>query len=78
MVGGEVGLDRPYVEDAKADVDMNVVMSADGKLLEVQGTAEHAPFDRPQLDAMLDLAAGGIRALNAAQAAAVAAARGGR
>ncbi len=78
VVGGEVVLDLPYVEDAKADVDMNVVMSADGKLLEVQGTAEHAPFDRPQLDAMLDLAAGGIRALNAAQAAAVAAARGGR
>ncbi len=78
VVGGEVVLDLPYVEDAKADVDMNVVMSADGKLLEVQGTAEHAPFDRPQLDAMLDLAAGGIRALNVAQAAAVAAARGGR
>lgn len=74
IVDGRPVLDLPYVEDAKADVDMNVVMAADGKLLEVQGTAEHAPFDRAQLDAMLDLAAVGIRELHVAQRAAVASA----
>jgi ribonuclease PH len=67
IVGGEVVLDLPYVEDSRADVDMNVVGSEDGKLIEVQGTAEHAAFDREQLDAMLDLAAIGIRELTAAQ-----------
>jgi ribonuclease PH len=46
---------------------MNVVGSEDGSLIEVQGTAEHGAFDRKQLDAMLDLAAGGIRQLVAAQ-----------
>jgi ribonuclease PH len=74
VVGGEVVLDLPYVEDSKADVDMNVVMTADGKLIEIQGTAEHDAFDRKQLDSMLDLAAIGIRALNTAQRAVVAAA----
>ena len=73
IVGGEVVLDLPYVEDSKADVDMNVVMTEDAKLIEVQGTAEHGAFDRAQLDAMLDLAAIGIKALAAAQRAAVAA-----
>ena len=56
VVGGEVVLDLPYLEDSKADVDMNVVGSEDGTLIEVQGTAEHGTFDRKQLDAMLDLA----------------------
>jgi len=74
IVGGEVVLDLPYVEDSKADVDMNVVMTEDGKLIEVQGTAEGAAFERRQLDSMLDLAAIGIRALTAAQRATVAAA----
>jgi ribonuclease PH len=67
IVGGEVVLDLPYVEDSKADVDMNVVGTEDGTLIEVQGTAEHGTFDRKQLDAMLDLAAVGIRELVAAQ-----------
>jgi ribonuclease PH len=75
IVGGEVVCDLPYVEDSKADVDMNVVMTESGQLIEVQGTAEHAAFSRAQMDAMLDLAAIGTRALAAAQRAAVAQAR---
>jgi ribonuclease PH len=67
IVGGDVVLDLPYVEDSRADVDMNVVGTEDGALIEVQGTAEHGAFDRKQLDAMLDLAAIGIRQLTAAQ-----------
>ncbi|HEY3807597.1 MAG TPA: ribonuclease PH [Kofleriaceae bacterium] len=72
IVGGEVVLDLPYVEDSKADVDMNVVGDEAGALIEVQGTAEHATFDRKQLDAMLDLALAGIRQLTQAQRKAVA------
>ena len=56
-------LDLPYTEDSSADVDMNVVGSEDGSLIEVQGTAERGTFDRKQLDAMLDLASDGIRQL---------------
>jgi ribonuclease PH len=67
IVGGEVVLDLPYIEDSKADVDMNVVGDESGKLIEVQGTAEHATFDRKQLDAMLDLALAGIKQLCAEQ-----------
>lgn len=67
IVNGECVLDLPYVEDSKADVDMNVVGDESGKLIEVQGTAEHGTFDRGQLNAMLDLAAVGIRDLAAAQ-----------
>lgn len=67
IVKGEVVLDLPYEEDSKAEVDMNVVGDENGKLIEVQGTAEHGTFDRGQLNAMLDLAAIGIRALCAAQ-----------
>ena len=67
IVAGEVVLDLPYLEDSKADVDMNVVGDEAGKLIEVQGTAEHGTFDRRQLDAMLDLASTGIRELAAAQ-----------
>ena len=67
IVNGECVLDLPYVEDSKAEVDMNVVGDANGKLIEVQGTAEHGTFDRRQLDAMLDLATVGIRELVAAQ-----------
>ncbi|MBA3541919.1 MAG: ribonuclease PH [Deltaproteobacteria bacterium] len=63
VVGGEVVLDLPYIEDSKADVDMNVVGGEDGTLIEVQGTAEHASFSRAQLDAMLDLALIGIKQL---------------
>jgi ribonuclease PH len=67
IVGGEVVLDLPYIEDSKADVDMNVVGDEGGKLIEVQGTAEHDTFDRKQLDAMLDLALAGIKQLAVAQ-----------
>jgi ribonuclease PH len=72
IVGGECVLDLPYVEDSKADTDMNVVMTEGGGLIEVQGTAEHAAFSRAELDRMLDLAAIGIRELCAAQRKALA------
>jgi ribonuclease PH len=71
IVNGEVVLDLPYVEDSKAEVDMNVVGDESGKLIEVQGTAEHGTFDRKQLDAMLDLATAGIKQLATAQRQAV-------
>jgi ribonuclease PH len=71
IVGGEVVLDLPYHEDSRADVDMNVVGDESGKLIEVQGTAEHETFDRKQLDAMLDLAIAGIKQLAIAQRQAV-------
>jgi len=74
IVDGEPRLDLPYVEDSKADTDMNVVM-LDDQLVEVQGTAEHGAFDRRQLDLLLDLAARGIAELGAAQRAALEAAR---
>lgn len=70
LVGGETLLDLEYVDDVAAEVDMNVVMSGRGLLVEVQGTAEGAPFSREELDGMLDLAAGGIEELVAAQKAA--------
>ncbi|MET0766878.1 MAG: ribonuclease PH, partial [Aeromicrobium sp.] len=52
-------LDLPYVEDVRAETDMNVVMTGSGKFVEVQGTAEGAPFDKAELDALLELAAKG-------------------
>lgn len=61
MVAGEPRLDLPYVEDVAADVDMNVVMTGLGGLIEVQGTAEGEPFSRQELDALLGLADMGIR-----------------
>jgi ribonuclease PH len=67
IIDGEARLDLPYEEDSRAEVDMNVVMTASGKLVEVQGTAEQAPFARDELDAMLDLATKGIGELCAAQ-----------
>ena len=63
VVDGQPRLDLPYEEDVKADVDMNVVMTAAGRFVEVQGTGEHNTFDRAQLDAMCDLAATGCRQL---------------
>jgi len=60
VVGGEPMLDLPYVEDSSADVDMNVVATGAGRFVEVQGTGEEATFDRSELDALLDLALGGI------------------
>jgi ribonuclease PH len=53
-------LDLPYAEDSRAEVDMNVVMTGSGELIEVQATAEKTPFGRASLDRMLELAAGGI------------------
>jgi ribonuclease PH len=73
LVDGEPRLDLCYEEDAGAEVDCNIVMTGDGKLVEVQGTAEGAPFDRGQLDALLDLAATGIGELTEIQRAALAA-----
>jgi len=65
-------LDLDYPEDSAADTDMNVVMGESGGFIEVQGTAEGAPFARQQLDGMLDLAAQGITELIARQKAALA------
>lgn len=71
VVRGEVLLDLDYADDSSADVDMNVVMSGRGLLVEVQGSAEGALFDRADLDQMLDLAHQGIAELLAAQRQAV-------
>jgi ribonuclease PH len=60
IVDGEPVLDLPYAEDSRAEVDMNVVMTGSGELIEVQATAEKSPFGRASLDRMLELAAGGI------------------
>jgi ribonuclease PH len=67
VVDGVPVLDLPYEEDRRAEVDMNVAMTAAGAFVEVQGTAEGRPFDRTALDALLDLAQGGIRRLFEAQ-----------
>jgi ribonuclease PH len=64
IVKGHPLLDLEYVEDSGADTDMNVVMTEDGRFIEVQGTAEADPFDRQQLDMMLSLAEKGILELN--------------
>lgn len=72
LVDGEPRLDLDYAEDVRAGVDMNVVMTSDGRFVEVQGTGEHATFDRATLDRLLDLAAGGIRELLGKQAAVLA------
>ena len=69
IVDGEVLLDLAYEEDSRADVDMNVVMTAGRKFVEVQATAEHQVFDDPQLAQMLALAAEGVQALIAKQQA---------
>jgi ribonuclease PH len=71
IVDGIAVLDLPYVEDSRAEVDMNVAMTAAGGFVELQGTAEGRPFDRAQLDALLGLAGGGIRQLFEAQRAAL-------
>jgi ribonuclease PH len=63
MVGGTSLLDLNYAEDSTADVDMNVVMTGDGRFVEVQGTAEGQPFSRSETDEMLDLAIAGCREL---------------
>jgi ribonuclease PH len=73
VVEGEAVLDLDYVEDSTAETDMNVVMTGDGRLVEVQATAERDPFSRELLDSLLDLAAGGIERLHTAQSEAAAA-----
>ena len=71
IVDGNAVLDLPYVEDSRADVDMNVVMTGSDGLVEVQGTAEGTPFPRADLNSLLDLAGLGMTALRAAQQAAI-------
>ncbi|MCC7078913.1 MAG: ribonuclease PH [Acidimicrobiia bacterium] len=73
IVGGRPLLDLEYVEDVKADVDMNVVMTGDGEFVEVQGTAEGATFSRKDFGVLLDLAEKGCRELFDHQQAALAA-----
>jgi ribonuclease PH len=71
IVKGELLLDLDYVEDSSAEVDLNVVMTGSGRLVEVQATAERAPFDREGLDALLDLGEAGIARIREAQEAAL-------
>jgi ribonuclease PH len=72
IVGGVPMLDLPYEEDSRAGTDMNVVMTGSGRFVEVQGTAEQEAFSREELNELLDLAAGGIVAIHAAQRAVLA------
>ena len=76
IVDGEQLLDLDYEEDSSAEVDLNVVLTGDGRLVEVQATAERAPFARDELDTLLDLAASGIETIGAAQRQALDAAGG--
>ena len=71
VVGGEPRLDLDYAEDVVADVDMNVVMSSEGRFVEVQGTGEHGTFDRGELDRLLDLAVSGLSELDSRQRSAL-------
>ena len=71
VVEGEPVLDLCYAEDSTAEVDMNVVMSESGRLIEIQGTAEGRPFSRSRLNELLDLAEHGLHQLFAAQRAAL-------
>src|SRR5213595_3117489 len=75
IVGGELLLDLDYEEDSSAEVDLNVVMTGQERLVEVQATAERAPFDRDELNALLDLASAGIERIGESQAQALDAAR---
>ncbi|MCX5460724.1 MULTISPECIES: ribonuclease PH [Streptomyces] len=72
IVGSTALLDLCYEEDVRAETDMNVVCTGDGRFVEVQGTAEGAPFDRTELDALLDLGATGCADLTKGQLAALA------
>ena len=77
VIDGEPRLDLHYEEDVRAETDMNVVMTGDGRFVEVQGTAEGEPFDRRALDALLDLAATGCVELTRLQQVALSAPTGG-
>ena len=68
VIGTSPRLDLDYEEDVGAAVDMNVVMSSEGRFVEVQGTGEHGTFDRRELNVLVDLAVKGLRELDAAQA----------
>jgi ribonuclease PH len=72
VVDGVALLDLDYVEDSQAETDMNVVMTGDGRLVEVQATAERDPFTRELLGELLDLASGGVAELRTAQDEAIA------
>lgn len=72
IIDGVPCLDLPYEEDSRADVDMNVAMTAEGRFVEIQGTGENAEFTRAELNTLLDLAEGGLRELIEAQRAALA------
>ncbi len=72
IIDGVPMLDLPYVEDVRAETDMNVVVTGSGTFVEVQGTAEGAPFDRSELDCLLDLAVAGCADLARIQAATLA------
>jgi ribonuclease PH len=67
VVGSTPRLDLDYAEDVVAEVDMNVVMSSEGRFVEVQGTGEHGTFGREQLDELLSLAVSGLQQLDALQ-----------
>ena len=71
LIDGEPRLDLDYEEDVRAGVDMNVVMSSEGRFVEVQGTGEHGTFAREELDALLALAVAGITTLDGLQRAAL-------
>ena len=71
IVGGVPMLDLAYEEDSRADTDMNIVTTGSGKFIEVQGTAEHAPFDRDELNALLDLGLAGNASLASVQRSAL-------
>jgi ribonuclease PH len=72
VVGGQPVLDLEYAEDVAAEVDMNVVMTGSGRLIEVQATAEGAPFERHVFDALLELARQGIENISEAQSSLIA------
>lgn len=71
IIDGRPMLDLPYFEDSRAMTDMNVAMTGSGEFIEIQGTAEHRPFSRDELNVLLDLATKGNRELQAAQRAAL-------
>ena len=73
FIDGTPMLDLAYTEDVRAETDMNVVVTGRGLFVEVQGTAEGAPFDRDELNALLDLALGGTTTLTGLQSAALSA-----
>ena len=72
VIDGTPMLDLPYLEDSKAMTDMNVAMTGSGEFIEIQGTAEHRPFNRAELNALLDLAEKGNKELQDAQQSALA------